>query len=389
MPVSWIPAKENVNEESLSNLSSGEVRTIVTRKTRYIDPAGKRFLVGVIRDFTERNRAEEELRRSEERFRVIFEQATDVILQLEITPEGIPVIREANSATFKILGYERDELIGQPVSVIEVRSDAAEAVAERRPRCLFEMGTTFEVKHRCKDGTIRDFECSRTVVQISSTDLVISVERDITERKRAKEALRESEERFRRLFESSLTAISMAEPGGRLIQANLAYAKMYGYGSSAEMMAEVPNVASLYANPDDRKAVQRILAEKGAMGSREMEVVRRDGTRLVVLVTAQAIRDATGHLLFYQAEHVDITERKRAEQQVRDHLEELQRWQEAVLGRESRVLEVKKEVNELLARLGQPPRYLSVAEGQEEEAGPGAAPGGPGLLKKTKHEPLD
>lgn len=60
---------ENVNEESVSNLSSGEVRTIVTRKTRYIDPAGKRFLVGVIRDITERNRAAEQMVKQVEELR--------------------------------------------------------------------------------------------------------------------------------------------------------------------------------------------------------------------------------------------------------------------------------------------------------------------------------
>jgi len=60
-------------------------------------------------------------------------------------------------------------------------------------------------------------------------------------------------------------------------------------------------------------------------------------------------------------------ERKRAEAQIAEQLDELRRWHDAMVGREGRVLEVKKEVNELLARLGQPPRYLSVAEGQDVE----------------------
>jgi DNA-binding NtrC family response regulator len=74
---------------------------------------------------SKRKQAEEALRQSEERFRILFEQAADSILLLEILPEGIPVIRDANSATFRLLGYERDEIIGQPVSFMEVAPDAS------------------------------------------------------------------------------------------------------------------------------------------------------------------------------------------------------------------------------------------------------------------------
>jgi PAS domain S-box-containing protein len=144
-----------------------------------------------IRDITDRKRVEEALRQSEERFRILFEQAADIILQLEITPEGIPVIREANSATFRTLGYKRDELIGQPVSFInEAETDASNVVAERRQNVLSGTGTVFEAKHRCKDGTVRDFECSATEMQIGSKTFAIVVERDITKRKQLEEQLR-------------------------------------------------------------------------------------------------------------------------------------------------------------------------------------------------------
>jgi PAS domain S-box-containing protein/putative nucleotidyltransferase with HDIG domain len=146
--------------------------------------------ISVNRDITERKRAEEELRQSESRFRILFEQAADIILQLEITPEGIPVIREANSATLNILGYERDELIGQPVSFIEAASDAAKVVNERRQNVLSGVGTVFEARHRCKDGTIRDFECSVAEMKVGSQTFAISVERDITERTRAVDRIR-------------------------------------------------------------------------------------------------------------------------------------------------------------------------------------------------------
>ncbi len=160
-------------------------------------------------DITARKQAEEELRQSEARFRILFERAADVILQLEITAEGIPVIREANNATLRVLGYTRDELIGRPVSFIEDVSDAAMVVEGRRKNILSGTGTVFETRHRCKDGTTRDFECSVTEMKIGTKTFAISFERDITERTR-------SVDRIRRQFEH-LTAMSAID---RVIAAN-------------------------------------------------------------------------------------------------------------------------------------------------------------------------
>ena len=142
---------------------------------------------------------------------------------------------------------------------------------------------------------------------------------DITERLRAEEELREREVQYRSIFENSIMGISQALPDGRLIHVNQAYAEMYGYATPAEMLAEVPKVGQgLYANPDERQAVHRILSEKGSLEPREFTLVRRDGSRFVALVSAREIRDAAGQLLFYQAEHVDITARKQAETALRE-----------------------------------------------------------------------
>ena len=132
--------------------------------------------------------------------------------------------------------------------------------------------------------------------------------------KRVEEALRESELKYRSVFENSVVGISHALKDGRLINANQAYAEMYGYSSPDEMMRKVPYVGPCYANPDDRKEVLRILGEKGIMEPREMAVVRHDGSKLTVLVAAREIRDTSGNLLFLQAEHVDISARKLAEE---------------------------------------------------------------------------
>jgi PAS domain S-box-containing protein len=160
-------------------------RTFDCYSAPMIGADGKHFgRVWYFRDITIRKQALAALSQSEERFRILFEHAADIILQLEITPSGIPVIRGANSATFRILGYKRDELIGQPVSFInEAVTDSSKQFKERRQIVLSSTGKVFEARHRCKDGTIREFECSVTEMKIGSKTFGISVERDITERK--------------------------------------------------------------------------------------------------------------------------------------------------------------------------------------------------------------
>jgi PAS domain S-box-containing protein len=173
-----------------------ELESGITRRTDEL----KHALENLQQDIAERKQAEEALRQSEARYRILFEQAADIILQMEITPEGMPVIRDANNATLRLLGYERDELIGKPVSFLEATPDASKVVNERRHNVLSGTGTVFEARHRCKDGTIREFECSATEMQVGPKTFAISVERDITERKWAEWQLKERTKELRTLY---------------------------------------------------------------------------------------------------------------------------------------------------------------------------------------------
>jgi len=148
--------------------------------------------VGFFSDITERKRAEDALKESEERFRSLFEQAADCIILMEIMPDGLPVIRDANSATSRILGYEHSELIGKPVSFLTTNPNDMEPIKERRRKVLSREATVFEDEHRCKDGTIRVFECSVKENHVGSRIFAISVERDITERKKLEQQLHQA-----------------------------------------------------------------------------------------------------------------------------------------------------------------------------------------------------
>jgi PAS domain S-box-containing protein len=204
-----------------------------------------------IRDITEwlsqRKQAEAALRESEARYRILFEQAADIILQMEIMPEGMPLIRNVNSATLRLLGYERDELINQPVSFINVASDASQTISERRQYVLAGPGKVFEARHRCKDGSIRDFECSATELQIGSKTFAISVERDITERRKAEDELRNKTALLEAQLNSSLAGILIVDTNGKKILQNQRTVELW----------KIPQ--EIADNIDDATQVQHIM----------------------------------------------------------------------------------------------------------------------------------
>ena len=148
---------------------------------------------------------------------------------------------------------------------------------------------------------------------------------DITKHKKVIASLVESEAKFRSLFENSLVGISITSPNGGLLQANLAYARMYGYENPETMLADVKNVGRLYVNPDDRREVLQILSKNGFMESKEFEVFRRDGSRFFVLVSACEIRNDEGELLYNQAIHMDLTGQKKADEELRKSKELLEK----------------------------------------------------------------
>jgi len=146
-------------------------------------------LVGVARDITEHKEAEEKLKRSEERFRKIFDQTKDGIF-IE-TPEG--KILDVNRAVCSLLGYTKEELLSMRVGDV-VPPDLASALPETIQKKSVQEGVYIETEDLRKDGKRIPIEVSNTLVEIGGEKRVIAVIRDITERKRAQDALKQARE---------------------------------------------------------------------------------------------------------------------------------------------------------------------------------------------------
>jgi PAS domain S-box-containing protein len=144
----------------------------------------------------------------------------------------------------------------------------------------------------------------------------VHVLKDITERQLV-------EEKYRSLVENVQEGVFISTPEGRFVDFNDAFLRMLGYSSREELLKVQDIAASIYVNPEDRGRLKAILADHGAVSDFEFQLRRRDGEILTVLESSIATRDAMGNILGYQGFVLDITERKRAEQEIRRRNREL------------------------------------------------------------------
>ena len=296
----------------------------------------------------ERIKAAEALREAEAKYRSIFENATEGIFQT--TPEGR--FRSANPALAHMLGYPTPQELMAEVTDLERQGYVRPEKRQEFRRLLETQDSVraFEFEHYCKDGStiwvsinahaVRD--TSGTLQYYEGTIQDMGGEggvgersgggghwdcRDITERKQAEVVLRESEEKFRTLFESAPIGTALHDANGRYVQTNYAYQKMLGYTGEELLQLGVKRVTY----PDDIPEAQQLFAElrdgKRDRYRREKRYLAKDGHLVWAQSSASAVRDSTGGLRYIVSMVEDITERK----QTHEALERVQRQQKAIL----------------------------------------------------------
>ena len=253
-------------------------------------------------------------------FRLLFERSADAMtLQDPLTGEFL----DANDASVQITGApSKAVLLGSNPSIISPErqpdgSLSAEKVKEVL-RLAVERGShRFEWVINRFDGTQLPVEIVLTLIRGGERPLLLSVSRDITERKRTEHELRENQQLLMSVSENISEAIYRTGPRHELIYANRAYLRMSGYDSFEEMR-HVPR-EQLYAQPADRTRLLELLARDGMFRNEEIEYIRRDGNRWWGLTNSLAIRDeATGKVLYYVGSVADITGRKCAADEIRE-----------------------------------------------------------------------
>jgi PAS domain S-box-containing protein len=322
------------------------------------DPSGDLSgTVIVLHDLTERRMAEAATRQ----LAAIVESSEDAIIGKRL--DG--TIQTWNRGAEKLYGYTAEEVVGQLVSML-----APPEAAEEIPRILQRVGhgesvQPFETVRVRKDGT--RFPVSVTASPILDAHGEVAgaatIARDVSERKRAEERLRESELRFRQIAETISEVFWMADPHiTRMLYVSPGYERLWG--RSCASLYENPKSFLEAIHPQDREQVRTTLeAQKtGHRFDHEYRIVLPDGSVRWVWDRGFPVCDGSGNVTSYVGVAQDITERKKAELALADQLEELRRWHQAMLDREGRLLDLKREVNELLKQNGNPPRYPSAEQ---------------------------
>jgi PAS domain S-box-containing protein len=253
---------------------------------------------------------------AEERYRTFLQNFQGIAYRASLDFEPIFF----HGAVEEVTGYtEADFLDGKPRWDQVVHPDDFSYIIEIPSKAIREVPNySGERVYRIirKDGEIRWVqEFIQNVCDDSGKPhLVQGAIYDITKRKEAEEALKESEEKFRTLFEDSRDAVYITSREGRLVDFNEATLELFGY--TRDEMKDL-NVIELYQNPEDRRRFQEEIEEKGSVRDYEVKFKKKDGTEMDCLVTSSLRRAEDGSISGYQGIIRDITEQKRSEEALR------------------------------------------------------------------------
>jgi PAS domain S-box-containing protein len=284
--------------------------------------AGASEVVCVVRDITERKRALEALRVSEEKFSNAFRLSPDVIA---ITTFAEGKFVDVNDAFVAVTGHSREQVIGRTVEDIglwinpEQRNSFRQMIRERGRLHLT------EVQGRMRSGAVHTFLGSAATFDLHGGLHVLSIFRDVTEREQAQKALRISEEKFFKVFRSSPDAMSIStldEGRVRFVDVNDKFVAVSGY-TRDEIVGRTASDLRMWVKLEDRDRLIRKVLERGRVTSVEMKARMKSGELRTFLASVE-LMDLGGELHML-AVHTDITEREVMEQELRSSHQQLER----------------------------------------------------------------
>ncbi|OLE46433.1 MAG: hypothetical protein AUG46_09610 [Acidobacteria bacterium 13_1_20CM_3_58_11] len=254
----------------------------------------------------------EVISRSQQGYRDLIDSFDDVLLAL--TLEG--QIRAVNRSFSDLVGMPFQQIIGKPITdfLEEGSQEGSELLRRAMPRFMERRQWSGVVQVRLKaQATPFYFDCvAHAMMRDGEIHGITVLGRDVT-------ALRKNEARFTELFETLQEGIYITTPDGTIVDVNPALVRMLGYDSREELVKK--RVAEVFVDQAERKIVQAEIDRHPMIQGREITLICKDGTSIVCLNTAAAVRDNAGRVVRYQGALMDITERREMERRLHQQQE--------------------------------------------------------------------
>jgi PAS domain S-box-containing protein len=301
--------KEHKETERKLNDYKNHLEELVKERTEALKRTNERLELEIL----ERKQKEETLRKLEELESSILAAISHAVVGLRAR-----TIIFANDAVEEVFGWKPEELIGKTTRLFYGTDRDYEAVGKLYS--VLEKQKLYSAEIRCRHRDGRDMICrfnaSRIGTSLTDKQIMVTYE-DITEQKRVENALRESEEKYRSIFENSPLGICQTSLDGKFIKVNPALAQILGYDTPYEVVTSVSDIAhQVYSDPRRRAQILKRTVENRELVVHEDEYVRRDGKRWVGHIFLKMIRDENGVPHHLDGFVEDITEKKEMEERL-------------------------------------------------------------------------
>lgn len=274
-------------------------------------------MVAVFLDVTERKQAEEALKESDERYMSLFERSLFGVYVHDFAG----CFLDANQAALNMLGYEAEEF--KQLSFVNLLDRAQRGKALKRIQEILQLGyqeKPSQFRLKTKDGRFVWVETEATLLYRKGEPFAIQgIARDVTEEKMAQEAILESEEKYRAIFESFYDVYYRTDKEGRITIISPSVKAQAGY--DPEDVIGHP-VTDFYENPSERDVFTQDVKEKGVVNDYELQLLAKDGRVIEVSASSKLVFDKNGRPIGVEGVLRDITGRKQAEEQLKASLKE-------------------------------------------------------------------
>jgi PAS domain S-box-containing protein len=292
----------------------GQYRWHSANLSPVLDDRGKvSSVVAIAHSIHDRKMAELQLTERETLYRLLLNTMQEAVIMVD----NNDIIKYVNPRCCQLFDVSPDEVIGKIGYESFIIPEDQQIIQNQNRKRTQGLPDEYTVRGCKKDGSIIWLKINGSPLYDEQGKAMgsVGIMTDITESKKAMDALKRSEEKFRDLFDNSMAGVFQSSMQDRYLNVNKRFATMFGYDSPEEMINSVTDIKKLYVNPDERENLKELLIRDGMVSNYEVELYRKDGSRFWTSLAAR-YRVSEEGVSVMEGANIDITESKNLREQL-------------------------------------------------------------------------